>query len=358
MANPVSVKWFTSTMSGAPGLSANLLGVLDACLVNGFGSVTLDSLVVSGGVATATKSAGHNFLDHTVILIADATPAGLNGEKRIVRVSNTVFTFDATGISNQTATGTITAKMAPAGWTQEFTGTNKAVYARSGAATAMRLRVNQANSATYASLLMYESMTDVDTGSGASATYYAYQGNTQWLLLADSRLLYFFSNGTLSGGLWYGGFSFGDIDSYRPIDAYGCWLLARTDQNTGLNLGVLTTSSGVLCRGYSQAGGNIASTCYSGGKTDNGGYTGRGSGAYPSPIDNGFHAWPIEVWETDGARGILPGVWNSKHTAGAVPQATIIDGFPEAGGKRLRVDYLNNGYSSVALDLTGPWRSS
>jgi len=54
-----SVVYFDSTMTGAPALSGTagtLIGLLDACLQDGFGGVTLDSLVVASNVATATYS--------------------------------------------------------------------------------------------------------------------------------------------------------------------------------------------------------------------------------------------------------------------------------------------------------------
>lgn len=133
MYNPVEVCWFDSGMAGAPTLPGNtqgaVIGVLDACLVNGFNSQTLTSLVVSGGVATATKTS-HGFWDHTVVQITGATPADLNGKKRITRVNADSFTFEAVGMANGTATGTIIAKMAPGGWTKTTISTNVCYYTK------------------------------------------------------------------------------------------------------------------------------------------------------------------------------------------------------------------------------------
>jgi hypothetical protein len=137
-----TVKHFDSTMTGAPTLAnvaGNLLAVLDACLVDGFGLKTVDSLVVAGGIATATIATGHSARVNAVVLIAGATPSGLNGEKRVISTTTNTVVFDATGITDQTATGTITLKIAPAGWVKAFTGTNKTAY-KSGnvAATALK----------------------------------------------------------------------------------------------------------------------------------------------------------------------------------------------------------------------------
>ena len=146
-----SVKYFDNTMSGAPALpssAGSLITLLDACLVNGFDQVTLNSLVVADNVATGTVNPNHNFTmtgnTGPVILIAGATPSELNGEWRIASIpGSTTFTFITSGITNQTATGTITAKRAAAGWTKALSGTNKAAYSRTAfGVTSMLLRVD------------------------------------------------------------------------------------------------------------------------------------------------------------------------------------------------------------------------
>ena len=62
-----NVVYFTSTMSGAPTLTntaGSLIGILDACLVDGLGSVTLDSLVVAHIYAVAVlEGALHVFFN-------------------------------------------------------------------------------------------------------------------------------------------------------------------------------------------------------------------------------------------------------------------------------------------------------
>ena len=58
------VKYFHSDMRGAPtinGTPGALIAALDACLITGFGLTTVTGISVSGGVATATVSAGNSF---------------------------------------------------------------------------------------------------------------------------------------------------------------------------------------------------------------------------------------------------------------------------------------------------------
>jgi hypothetical protein len=101
------------------------LNVLDACLVTGFGQVTLSSLTIDDqGIATAT-STSHGYVKvHTVILISGADQEAINGEWSITAIPNTdQVQFDATdsGLTSTTITGaTITMKVAPLGWSKPF----------------------------------------------------------------------------------------------------------------------------------------------------------------------------------------------------------------------------------------------
>lgn len=189
MAYATEVKYFDSKMVGTPVMSGTygtLLAVLDACLVTGFNLKTVDSLVVAGGVATATVSTGHGMALYSVILIAGATPAELNGEKRVTWIDTNTLKFDATGIADTTATGTITMKMAPAGWEKPFSGTNKAVF-RSPNVECPRHYFRFDDTATMTCKVRgYETMTDVDTGTGYTQTW----NITDWLLPANTFSLH------------------------------------------------------------------------------------------------------------------------------------------------------------------------
>lgn len=250
-----TVKHFHSAMSGAPtlnGVAGSLIAVLDACLVDGFGLKSADSVVVAGGIATATFSTGHSFEPDVIALVAGATPAGLNGEKRVLTTTTNTVTFDATGISDQTATGTITAKIAPAGWEKTFSGTNLAVYrSQDVTGTRMYLRVDDTGT-TNARVLGYESMTDVNTGvrafplaaqlagggywpkaSAANATARA------WTMIADARTFWLHIH-TATTSLGNAGcvWGFGDYDSYKSGDPFACALqcsMTDTSASTAVN---------------------------------------------------------------------------------------------------------------------------
>lgn len=237
-----SVKYFHSAMAGAPVLSGTagaLIAVLDACLVNGFNVKAVDTLTVASGVATATIGLGIGaFEADTVALVSGATPSGLNGQKRILTVdtvTNTV-TFDATGISDQTATGTISIKMAPAGWEKQFTGTNLAAYRSADpASTQAALRVDD-TAEQNARVVGYESMSDVNTGTRPFPTSAQASGGLwwpkasaatatprAWTVIADSKTIYLHMH-TATTNLGVAGVlvAFGDFDSQMLLDPMPC----------------------------------------------------------------------------------------------------------------------------------------
>lgn len=363
-----TVKYFSSTMSDAPvlsGTAGTLISVLDACLVNGFGSVTLDSLVVAANVATATKSTGHNFsmIGNTgpVIKIEGATPIGLNGDWRVIVTSSTVFTFATSGISDQTATGTITAKRAPAGFSKVFSGTNKAAY-RTNNITGTRHYLRVEDGTTSATISMYETMTDIDTGTGLTPSSgslnwmkssAASSATREWMVAADTLGFYFLCGYTSSTGLYVGGF-FGDLaDHYTANDNYHSYIIGNTiNGSTGLVV-LNNTANRFLSRSYLQTGGSVTASSNSVALNNN--YIGDGKAAYPALGLNGFYAWPVDVWETNTVpRGVLPGVWNPQHIYSQLPDATVVSAIAQLPGRDLLVRAASN--YRIAFDVSGPWR--
>lgn len=78
-----NVKIFRSTDYGAPILYGNasyMIGLLDACLVNGYGTQTLLTLTHADGVVTASTAAAHGLQPNSRQTIAGANEAGYNGE--------------------------------------------------------------------------------------------------------------------------------------------------------------------------------------------------------------------------------------------------------------------------------------
>lgn len=390
-----SVVRFDSTDAGAPTLNnvdGSLIAVLNACLVNGYNLKTITSLVVAGGLATATCSA-HGYPDDSIEEVIGATPAGLNGRKRITYVDANTFTFDATGIADGAATGTITAKRAPLGWTKPYSsGTTKAVYARSEpSATAMVLRIDDTGVApaakNYARAVMYESMTDVDTGVGpaprvvtsAAGQFWPKGSDTatskRWILIGDNKTFYLFLDASNSFST-YGYFmatGFGDFRSFRGVDAFKALVGGPYEGsafNTGflpytLSLGSSPTGGGSMqiSRLSNGLGGAVAGNAVGRGNSSMGGGS---SPSYPSPVDNGCVILPnVFVCEDNSSfrnplRGELRGIGEPlADLRTALPLTTLRS---LVGSDR---DWLvvplgvsassSSAAGSVAVDVTGPW---
>ena len=392
-----SVKYFHSAMTGAPSLNnaaGAMIALLDACLVNGFGLKTLDSLVVSGGIATGTVSTGHSFEADTIAEIAGATPSGLNGQKRILSVSGNSFTFDATGISNQTATGTITAKLAAAGWSKPYTGTNVAVFRSNNVAgTRQFLRVDDA-AGVNAFVRGYEAMTDaVGTGQAAFPTVAQQSGsglfwlksNTgspatarPWVLIGDDRTFYLWVQTNVSatpfiiGGLM----GFGDMAPMKAGDPFACFLSGFTGDLTGLTTGSsqdLTYShsgsapgSIFMPRSYTGIGGSVSVLQRAEAYWSTNGWSATTSNQicnYPNATDNALLLNRLMVIEplTPTLRGTMRGMLHTPQICNSFfSTRQKIDGRGAYSGRKLLTLSSNapsaNQIGAIAFfDITGPW---
>lgn len=392
------VVWFDSAETGAPVLNnaaGSLIAVLDACLITGFNLKSVTSLVVAGGVATAT-CAGHGFsgTHGKDLLIAGSTPGGLNGRKALTYVDTNTFKFDATGIADQTATGTITAKRDPLGWVKQFTGTNKAIYKRSDpVASSMMLRVLDTAAApattTDARVLMVESATDADTYTGpgptsahiadANGQYWNKGSNLvsakQWSIVGSATGFFLVTpNGnnvlpTASLADAAALHAFFDFPSLKAGDGYGTVLSGPVASVAGGSaasaLGkseafVTGDASLVIARAHTQVGGAVKGNC-----------TGIGTGVsgasavwaqYPNPVDNGLLIFPsILLTEENGSagsmpRGTIPGICQVLGRAPFKHYQIVESVNALPGRKLLALNHGVNGTGGVLLfDLTGPW---
>lgn len=394
---PTSVKHFHSAMTGAPvlnGTAGSLIAVLDACLTTGFGLQTASGVTVASGIATANFASGHSFEPDTIALFAGATPAGLNGEKRILTTSTNTVTFAVAGVADGAATGTITAKMAPAGWAKEFSGTNLAAYrASSVESTRMYLRVDD-TSTTNGRVVGYEAMTDINTGTGPFPAATQISGGgwwpkanaanataRAWTLIADSKGFKFHIhtlgaavgsvNHGVSGCIW----SFGDFKSLKSGDAYACALqCANSDISTSTSVSLQaaeychtpTPQTGVfVARSFTTLGGSVAAL-HSTVEYFSGGVSGTANQvtapAYPNGPDNSQILSKKLIIESGVCRrGLERGLhFIPQNCHAAFNWREKIDGQDELVGRKLMVIKCGGpaGAASqgmVLVDITGPW---
>ncbi|MGR0306576.1 hypothetical protein [Acinetobacter beijerinckii] len=195
MVASTDIKFYVHTNTNAPQLQnafGGMIDVLDACLVNGFGSQSVATLTASGTTVTATFGSAHNYLQYQVIKIAGANQTEFNGEHRILTVPNAnTITFGLSAVpSVTTVTGTITSSLPSLGWLKPFTGTGKAAYRSSNTLLASRpyLRVIDAldpaytsTYAKYAKVGIVEDMSSIDGMFGVQAPYDATLPDKNWI---------------------------------------------------------------------------------------------------------------------------------------------------------------------------------
>lgn len=383
-----SVKVFASTDPGAlvlSGTAGALSTLLKTYMVDGRGASAVATLTVAAGIATATYSAGHPFSIGSVGLFAGATPAGLNGEKRILSVDTNSVTFDATGIADGTATGSITSKLASAGWQQVFSGTNiTCLKPTVPEATGCILRIDDSGT-TNARVRAFESMSDINTGLGPTPMDSQVNGGLwwpksnaassaarPWVLVADARGFYLGVDvqGTGRFTLLFAG----DIASLKSGDAYGYMITGNESDQTN------TTIVPDGCCGWSHRsarGGAYLVRAHTGigqafaaqriGAHHNGttadvysGTAGYGWGSYPNGANNGLMVGALEVFAI-GIRGTLPGLWHAVQAMeGVFSSLGFVDGTDDLQGRRLMALRTAPPAGSVTpgtvwLDTTGPW---
>lgn len=394
MASPVdtSVKFFREDFPGAPtlnGVAGSLIGLLDACLCTGFGLRSATSLVVAGGEATLTlaSDAKNGNLLNSVILVEGSSITDLNGEQRVTWASSTELKF-ATAAADGTASGSITVKTAPAGWEKKFTGTNKAVFKTLAVeANTSYLQVSDTGT-TNANVRMYETMTDVDTGTGAAPTvaqlasggYWAKSATAnvtpiRWDLFSDARAFYYCpapysaqAEQYIGQGCWF----YGDPIAFKSNDAFSTAIFFGNQDNSQFtHLGSVFHTTSVdgprVARGYSGLGASIP--CWSKPQSGSSAISGEDSflGPFPSQTDGALLLSEYLLVDTATAglqlvrRGRMPGARHAPQYAlggvfGRKDTVTV-------GGKRFYVTSANTSASDVGsaggrmfFDITGPWR--
>lgn len=161
--------------------------------------------------------------------------------------------------------------LAPAGWTKEYSGTNKAAYKQGTGSNGFYLRVDDTIT-TQTRIVGYETMTDVDTGTNPFPTAAQISGGMywfkaqdaivrDWLIVATERAFYLYvmpTYATNSTPLFF----FGDIQTYKPADAYHTLIIAGTTTTISTNAtyigdtspssSIATSSGHFMARGADQ----------------------------------------------------------------------------------------------------------
>jgi hypothetical protein len=401
-----SVYYFNEGLRGAPqlsGTSGALIAVLDACLITGFGTVSVTSLTVADGIATATVSAGNGFNPHHIILIEGASDPALNGRHRVLLDGNssTSFSFKTTA-ANGTASGTISAKYAPVpGWEKPFSAANKAVY-RATTGNRFFYRVDDSLPEKYvAEIRGYETMTSVDVGvapfpllsrlSGIEKSNGANATGKYWDLVADCRAVMFGAQQLPTiGTVPYPTPAryFGEMVPLAPNGDAWCSAVLSSYENRSGSMFVNSGGSvfysyrsgdaflGVLARGLSGVGAAISAQCMAAFGGNGGALSGQdvSFGPAPSAVNGQLYLSPVYLAEgiAGPVRAVVPGAQFVPHTGvnGILGvRSTITPAAGPLAGRQLLALACSNYTSSSSnssssssgrylMDITGPWRTA
>ena len=213
------------------------------------------------------------------------------------------------------------------GWTKEFSGTNLACYRAPVGTNRFRLYVDD-TSTTTARLIGYEEMTSISAGTGLFPTtaqlsgglYLAKTAAAAWKFFSNGRIFHLASKPSTAWNVH----SFGDFLSDKAADAFNTIHIGQHSTGvTNSNFAILTaamvtvTNGHYIARPHDQTGSSLAVGKFSDTVRSNGATVmSNGGSTYPNPIGGALQMAP--VWISDaiaanGARGLLPGVWNPLH---------------------------------------------
>jgi hypothetical protein len=163
-----------------------------------------------------------------------------------------------------------------------------------------------------------------------------------WIIIANGHTFYMFTEtGDFTNPTRCYSFVFGDFFSYHASDTYAVVIGGRTAENSGSSnvqcfLGIMGLALGGATNGiyvdrsfttlggsvpvnmifdFSQMGNNEG--LYGGGNTNVGSHIGYNASPpfmpYPNPADGGLHVSPLWLFHNNGKRGYFGGLWCPKH---------------------------------------------
>lgn len=387
----IAVKRYTSAMTGSPtnnGVAGSLPTLLTKCLVDGFNETSPSGASQTSGTATLTFGSAHGYAVNDVIVLSGANESVWNHEFRVLTVPDSnSLTFAISSGSTTPATGTLSCKIAPLGWTKPFSGTDKAVFLPKVQYVQCYLRVLDDSSTPtsasgrWAKVRGYETMSDVDTGSGPfpdaaqstnGLTFFKSSTSDStarpWWLVGDGGIFYFGSFAHASYLTTASVHAFGDINSLKSGDAYSSFICGGTSDtlpsqpgSTHLfgTLGAynVTQNGKYLARTYTQLGTAIA--CGMVGDNTISTSAGESGLTYPHPPDSGLLIATIAVMENSIVRSrAMPGLYYPLHAA-PLSHLAVVSDIPDLPGRVLQAFTAcprTNVVGQLLFDITGPWR--
>jgi hypothetical protein len=349
---------FRNTDTGVPdpGLKSDsasgmFVNFLDKCLVTGFGGASISSITRSGSVVTVVTATAHGLAPtlqtYRYVLIAGVEQTEYNGTFKATIINTTTFTYPitTTPISPGTSSTAMTVKIAPAGWTKPFTGTNSAAFKQPAGSNGMYLFVEDTVGINGLLYRGYETMSNIGTGTnpfpaGAYLSWYKWStSGIDWVFITNGKFFYFISLCSYTSYYSYWVIAFGDFTSYLIApDNYNTILIGNALSTQACNFMCLGNGTGrYIARSWAQTGAAFSFANWTDGIS--GAYIGGQGFSYPEPNRNAFIVSPVYI--NDGCkRGVLPGFLNPLHAARIFADLDFIQGTGDYAGRLYLYKYL------------------
>ena len=381
------VKYYHSGMRGAPiknGTPGSWITVLDAVLVNGFGQVNAVSANITNGMVIINLNNNESFDVDTTVLVTGASVLSVNGENTVT-ASGSNFISWPTIEPDGPITGTITVKVAPLGFTKQFSGVSLAAYKMMNPLSSGAFFRIDDTSAYFMQIAAYENMLDINSGSNRTPALSYNSGicvvpksdtantnATPWEIIGDDSGFYICTQ----------------ISTYSEYAKYRCILYFGDGipDNSNDSFKIIVNGVGATSSYANDWAASIASAVSQSNKTNcinrsanglntsisvkfyhmsaGGGYSGSGgmvNGNYPSITNNGLILAQYQYNDDFGRRGIMPGILScTQYAMYHFTTRNVIDGQQQFIGKRLLAISAGSSYGGLSgvvfFDITGPWR--
>lgn len=411
MAEDTSIKFYSFEMARSPQLIPNnatqgVRNLLNNCLVTGFGEVNITSGIITDGVCRMFVVSGDSFSNHSTITVSGVTPEELNGEHKVIRMTDMWFEFK-TELPNGAVTGTsVKAKYAPAGWEHAFTPSGEyAVYRSKSSSPNARKHYLQVREMSYQEVRVkaFHSMTSNTSGIEnyplASTGYpngcywsKSYQNNALgkgWAIIASDTFFYLLiaPYDTYYTDYIYSCMFFGDFIPRTEYDTENSVLkgfVSITASNNNISdwtheVGTshTTAKDGVspIISGSSLGNANIPviASMFSdvASRYNSYGISGHNYGLSSDPYTGGINLTEYKLMDQHFyERGKLPGLYYLKQSINRTyGNLFFLNGTGDFEGKKLLGVYLQGGNSYFSypisnnsgnpaymfFDITGPW---
>lgn len=371
-STPSNVTWFSSAQSSMPTINSmdenGIIKILDACLVNGGVERSVLSVTIDGNNVTLDFGSGHGFNLYQIIYISGADDALINGNHKVIDMTNNTATIEVVGALVDT--GVIKANIAPLGYESIFGTTDplKRAYrslATSSAKRVLYLDMSYPNGAGYASTsparrAMVDVCEDMQTLGVQINSYTSAinnkptnkNGSLFWHQARDSSKALSIGSFVVpwlvvgNGDFFYLCIGFSSRSSYINSgikETYGFGEYIALDKTTDATFLIAANSNDdVSSSYYSEFGGNFGSTTYNyvfssvdgafsksmiAFASDYSGYSGGSGGAYPSPSGNFLFTLPLKILDTARSIiGFMPAYLFIEHQMLGNSDGQVIDG--------------------------------